>query len=114
MRIPAPIRPAALLTLRVLSFGHCCAELNSSATSSLLPFLVAERQHTYAAVDIFVPAASIGGALLQPLIGHYRARTDALRYPPWCRRSSSAAFGYILSLGPIPVGQQRVERRWLS
>ena len=82
MNTLAPPRPAALSTLWVLSFGHCCADLSSSATSALLPFLVAQRHYSYAAVGIFVLASRIGGALLQPLIGHYGDRTGALWLMP--------------------------------
>jgi FSR family fosmidomycin resistance protein-like MFS transporter len=75
-------RPASRSTLWVLSFGHCCADMSSSATSALLPFLVAERHYSYAAVGVFVLAAGIGGALLQPLVGHYGDRTGALWLMP--------------------------------
>jgi MFS transporter, FSR family, fosmidomycin resistance protein len=82
MSTPATDRPAALSTLWVLSFGHCCADMSSSAVAALVPFLVAERHYSGAAVSVFVLAASIGGALLQPFIGHYGDRTGALWLMP--------------------------------
>jgi MFS transporter, FSR family, fosmidomycin resistance protein len=95
MSAPTTTRPAALSTLWVLSFGHCCADLSSSATSALLPFLVAERHYTYAAVGVFVLAASIGGALLQPLIGHYGDRTGALWLMPVGLVVAGAGIGVV-------------------
>jgi len=82
MSVTAVTRPPSRATLLVLSFGHGCSDLCSSATSALLPFLVVERHYTYAAVGVFVLAASVGGALLQPLIGHYGDRTGALWLMP--------------------------------
>jgi FSR family fosmidomycin resistance protein-like MFS transporter len=82
MNTPAAVRPASLSTLWVLSFGHCCADMSSSAVTALVPFLVAERNYSGAAVGVFVLAASIGGALLQPFIGHYGDRTGALWLMP--------------------------------
>ena len=76
------LRPASLSTLWVLSFGHCCADMSSSAVTALVPFLVAERNYSGAAVGVFYLAASIGGALLQPFIGHYGDRTGALWLMP--------------------------------
>jgi FSR family fosmidomycin resistance protein-like MFS transporter len=56
--------------------------MSSSAVTALVPFLVAERNYSGAAVGVFVLAASIGGALLQPFIGHYGDRTGALWLMP--------------------------------
>ena len=82
MNTLAPPRPAALSTLWVLSFGHCCADMSSSAVTALVPFLVTELHYSGAAVGAFVLAASIGGALIQPFIGHYGDRTGALWLMP--------------------------------
>jgi len=61
----------------------------------LLPFLVAQRHYTYAAVGAFVLAASIGGALMQPLVGHYGDRTGALWLMPAGLVVAGAGIGVV-------------------
>ncbi len=57
-----------------LSLGHGCADLSSSALWALLPFLVVERDYTYAAVGVFAFVASVASAVLQPLLGAHGDR----------------------------------------
>jgi FSR family fosmidomycin resistance protein-like MFS transporter len=95
MTMLAASRPAALRTLWLLSFGHCCVDLCSAAVTALVPFLVAQRDYSYAAVGVFIVAASIGGALIQPLIGHYGDRTGALWLMPAGLVLAGASFGVV-------------------
>jgi FSR family fosmidomycin resistance protein-like MFS transporter len=64
------VRPALL----ALSLGHGCADLSSAALWALLPFLVVERDYSYATVGLFALTASVAGAVLQPLLGAHGDR----------------------------------------
>ena len=70
-------RSASRPTLLALSLGHGCADLCSSALWALLPFLVVERHYSYAAVGVFALAASVAGAVLQPLAGAHGDRGES-------------------------------------
>lgn len=70
-------RPASRRTVLALSLGHACADLCSSALFALLPFLVLERQYSYAAAGVFALTASVANALIQPFAGAYGDRCNA-------------------------------------
>ena len=56
-------------TLAVLIFGHSCVDLAAGALFALLPFLVAERHYTFAAVGTFALVANVTNGACQPLFG---------------------------------------------
>ena len=66
-------------TLAVLILGHSCVDLAAGALFALLPFLVAERHYTLAAVGTFALVANVTNGACQPLLG---ARGD-LREARW-------------------------------
>ena len=70
-------RRTARGTLLTLTLGHTAADLSSGALWALLPFLVAERHYSYAAVGVFALTASVASALFQPLIGAHGDRREA-------------------------------------
>lgn len=72
-------RPASRATLFALALGHGCADTCAGALFALLPFLVVERHYSYAAAGVFALTASVGSAVLQPLVGAHGDRGDA----PW-------------------------------
>ncbi|MGW6054490.1 MFS transporter [Streptomyces sp. NPDC055189] len=61
------MRKNASITL--LSAGHACVDLYQGAVASLVPFFVAERAYSYAAVSGIVLAASLLSSVAQPLFG---------------------------------------------
>jgi MFS transporter, FSR family, fosmidomycin resistance protein len=68
---------AARGTLLTLTLGHCAADVSAGALWSLLPFLVAERQYSYAAAGLFALTASVASAVFQPLVGAHGDRREA-------------------------------------
>ncbi|MBF6352242.1 MULTISPECIES: MFS transporter [Nocardia] len=84
--------PAILL----LSTGHACVDVYQGAVAALVPFFVAERAYTYAAVSGIVLAASLLSSVVQPLFG---ALTD--RWPmAWLLPVSTLVAGTgIASIG---------------
>ena len=66
-------------TLAVLILGHGSVDLAAGALFALLPFLVAERHYTLAAVGTFALVANVTNGACQPLLG---ARGD-LREARW-------------------------------
>ena len=66
-------------TLAVLILGHGCVDLAAGALFALLPFLVADRHYTFAAVGTFALVANVTNGACQPLFG---ARGD-LREARW-------------------------------
>jgi MFS transporter, FSR family, fosmidomycin resistance protein len=64
-------------TLLTLTLGHSAADLSSGALWALLPFLVAERHYSYAAVGAFALTASVASALFQPVVGAHGDRREA-------------------------------------
>jgi MFS transporter, FSR family, fosmidomycin resistance protein len=65
--------------LSVLILGHGCVDLAAGALFALLPFLVADRHYTLAAVGTFALVANVTNGACQPLFG---ARGD-LREARW-------------------------------
>jgi FSR family fosmidomycin resistance protein-like MFS transporter len=65
-------------SIALLSFGHACVDIYQGAVAALVPFFVAERDYTYAAVSGIVLAASLLSSVAQPLFG---ALTDRWAMP---------------------------------
>ncbi|NIH86091.1 MFS transporter [Amycolatopsis granulosa] len=65
--------------ITLLSLAHACVDVYQGAVASLVPFLVAERAYTYAAVSGVVLAASLLSSVVQPLFGALADR----RPVPW-------------------------------
>ncbi len=57
-------------SMGVLTAGHLFADVSQGAVPALLPFLVAERGYSYAAVSALVLAATLSSSIVQPLFGH--------------------------------------------
>lgn len=53
----------------MLSVGHACVDIYQGAVASLVPFFVAERAYSYAAVSGVVLAASLLSSVAQPVFG---------------------------------------------
>lgn len=70
-------RRTARGTLMTLTLGHTAADLSSGALWALLPFLVVERDYSYADVGVFALTASVAHALFQPLVGAHGDRREA-------------------------------------
>lgn len=56
-------------TIIMLSAGHACVDIYQGAVASLVPFFVAERAYSYAAVSGVVLAASLLSSVAQPVFG---------------------------------------------
>ena len=52
-----------------LSAGHLFTDVNQGAVAALIPFLVAERGLSLAAVGALVTAATVSSSIVQPLFG---------------------------------------------
>ncbi|MFD5895564.1 MFS transporter [Streptomyces sp. NPDC060366] len=66
-------------SILLLSVGHACVDVYQGAVASLVPYFVAERAYSYAAVSGIVLAASLLSSVVQPVFG---ALTDR-RAMPW-------------------------------
>ncbi|MEV4684728.1 MFS transporter [Streptomyces kurssanovii] len=53
----------------LLAVGHACVDVYQGAVASLVPFFVAERAYSYAAVSGIVLAASVLSSVAQPVFG---------------------------------------------
>ncbi|MFF1899994.1 MFS transporter [Streptomyces sp. NPDC058206] len=53
----------------MLSAGHACVDIYQGAVASLVPFFVAERSYSYAAISGIVLAASLLSSVAQPVFG---------------------------------------------
>lgn len=56
-------------SITLLSVGHACVDIYQGAVASLIPFFVAERAYSYAAVSGIVLAASLLSSVAQPVFG---------------------------------------------
>jgi MFS transporter, FSR family, fosmidomycin resistance protein len=63
-------------TLSLLIMGHGAVDLAAGALFALLPFLVAERHYTYAAVGTFALVANVTNGACQPLFGIHGDRRE--------------------------------------
>ena len=57
--------------LSVLILGHSSVDLAAGGLFALLPFLVADRHYTLAAVGVFALVANVTNGVSQPLLGAY-------------------------------------------
>jgi len=60
--------------MAVLSTGHMMADTWQGAVPALLPFLIDERNYSYAAVSGLVLAATVASSVIQPAFGHFSDR----------------------------------------
>ena len=64
-------------TLVLLILGHGAVDLAAGALFALLPFLVADRDYTLAAVGTFALVANVTNGACQPLLGFHGDRREA-------------------------------------
>ncbi|MGW6512389.1 MFS transporter, partial [Streptomyces niveus] len=84
-----------LITL--LAVGHACVDVYQGAVASLVPFFVAERAYSYAAVSGIVLAASVLSSVVQPVFG---VLTD--RWPmPWLMPAGTIVGGVGIALSGL-------------
>ena len=81
----------------LLSAGHACVDVYQGAVAALVPFFVAERAYTFAAVSGVVLAASLLSSVAQPLFG---ALTDRWSLP-WLLPVSTIVGGLGIALSGI-------------
>lgn len=80
--------------MALLSAGHGCVDACQGAVPALLPFLVAQRDLTFAAASALVLAATVSSTLVQPLFGAFSDRISS----PWLLPG-----GVILSCAGVAV-----------
>ncbi len=81
----------------LLSIGHSCVDVYQGAVASLVPFFVAERAYSYAAVSGVVLAASLLSSMVQPLFGLLTDR----RAMPWLLPVSTILGGVGIALSGL-------------
>ncbi|GIH03980.1 MFS transporter [Rhizocola hellebori] len=81
----------------MLAVGHACVDVYQGAVASLVPFFVAERAYSYAAVSGIVLAASLLSSVVQPLFG---ALTDRWAMP-WLLPVSTLLGGVGIALAGV-------------
>lgn len=81
----------------MLSVGHACVDVYQGAVASLVPFFVAERAYSYAAVSGVVLAASLLSSVAQPVFG---ALTDRWAMP-WLLPVSTILGGLGIALSGL-------------
>jgi FSR family fosmidomycin resistance protein-like MFS transporter len=55
--------------LAALASGHCVADLCQGSVPALIPFLIAERGYSYAAVGALLLFVTVGSSVIQPVFG---------------------------------------------
>ncbi|WP_328807619.1 MFS transporter [Nonomuraea antri] len=83
--------------ITLLSVGHACVDVYQGAVAALVPFFVAERAYTYAAVSGVVLAASLLSSIVQPLFG---VLTDKWAMP-WLLPAATLAGGAGVALAGV-------------
>ncbi|MET8502247.1 MFS transporter [Streptomyces microflavus] len=83
--------------ITLLSIGHACVDVYQGAVAALVPYFVAERAYTYAAVSGIVLAASLLSSVAQPLFG---LATDR-RAMPWLLPVSTLVAGSGIALSGL-------------
>lgn len=78
----------------LFSFGHFCSDINQTALSALLPFLIAAYKFDYTTAAFLVMAANIIGCLVQPFLGQLADKKNW----PWVM-----ALGLFLAGGGMAV-----------
>ncbi|MFE0132495.1 MFS transporter [Streptomyces sp. NPDC059037] len=81
----------------MLSVGHACVDVYQGAVASLVPFFVAERAYSYAAVSGVVLTASLLSSVAQPVFG---ALTDRWAMP-WLLPVSTILGGLGIALSGL-------------
>lgn len=84
-------------SITLLSVGHACIDIYQGAVAALVPFFVAERAYTYAAVSGIVLAASLLSSVAQPVFG---ALTDRWAMP-WLLPVSTLLGGVGIALSGL-------------
>ncbi|MEU5950896.1 MFS transporter [Streptomyces sp. NPDC047525] len=83
--------------ITLLSAGHACVDVYQGAVASLVPFFVAERAYSYAAVSGIVLAASLLSSVAQPVFG---VLTDRWAMP-WLLPVSTLLGGVGIALSGV-------------
>ncbi|MFD8126088.1 MFS transporter [Streptomyces mirabilis] len=81
----------------MLSVGHACVDIYQGAVASLVPFFVAERAYSYAAVSGIVLAASVLSSVAQPVFGLLTDRWAM----PWILPVSTVVGGLGIALSGL-------------
>lgn len=84
-------------SITLLSVGHACVDVYQGAVASLVPFFVAERAYSYAAVSGIVLAASLLSSVVQPVFG---VLTDRWAMP-WLLPVSTLLGGLGIALSGV-------------
>ncbi|MFI6093391.1 MFS transporter [Streptomyces sp. NPDC051218] len=84
-------------SITLLSAGHACVDLYQGAVASLVPFFVAERAYSYAAVSGIVLAASLLSSVAQPVFGLLTDRWAM----PWLLPVSTLLGGVGIALSGV-------------
>ncbi|MFG2594850.1 MFS transporter [Streptomyces sp. NPDC048462] len=84
-------------TILMLSVGHACVDIYQGAVASLVPFFVAERAYSYAAVSGVVLAASLLSSVAQPVFGILTDRWAM----PWLLPVSTVLAGLGIALSCV-------------
>ncbi|MFF3290459.1 MFS transporter [Streptomyces sp. NPDC003023] len=84
-------------TVALLSVGHGCVDVYQGTVAALVPWFVAERAYSYAAVSGIVLAASLLSSVVQPLFG---ALTDRWALP-WLLPTSTLVAGAGIALSGV-------------
>jgi FSR family fosmidomycin resistance protein-like MFS transporter len=85
------------VSLRRLAVGHGCVDVYQGAVAALVPWFVAERAWTYAAVSGLVLAASLLSTVTQPLFGMLTDRFVM----PWLLPVSTVVSGAGVVAGAV-------------
>ena len=100
--------------IAVLSTGHVASDLFQGAITALLPFFVAERGYSYTQVGTLLLVASLGSALLQPLLGMIADRMRSGWMMPAGLAAAGAGFAaaglapsYLWTLAALLRGRRR-------
>ncbi|GDY79686.1 MFS transporter [Streptomyces avermitilis] len=84
-------------SITLLSVGHACVDIYQGAVASLVPFFVAERAYSYAAVSGIVLAASLLSSVVQPVFGVLTDRWTM----PWLLPVSTLLGGLGIALSGV-------------
>ncbi len=84
-------------SITLLSVGHACVDIYQGAVASLVPFFVAERAYSYAAVSGIVLAASVLSSVAQPVFGLLTDRWAM----PWVLPVSTVLGGLGIALSGL-------------
>ncbi|WP_306319818.1 MULTISPECIES: MFS transporter [unclassified Streptomyces] len=84
-------------SIPLLSVGHACVDVYQGAVASLVPYFVAERAYSYAAVSGIVLAASLLSSVAQPVFGLLTDRWAM----PWLLPLSTLLAGVGIALSGV-------------